>query len=191
MRQRCHAALLAKATALPRSIWFQQLGLRIAGPLLALSVFLVSSRIASSTTDEEFNSSSGLIKTTSAKPPAFKASQNSATDISSISIRAFTADRESRLMSPSTFPVTLFTSVYSCSQQSRGVSLLVTMDTSSDAKDVTDVLCLLLLSLRDRARPDEGGAVTYPPPPPGAATPTFLDEETVSRETLGSEPCGP
>ncbi|ETI55187.1 hypothetical protein F443_02112 [Phytophthora nicotianae P1569] len=39
----------------------------------------------------EFNSSSGLIKTTSAKPPAFKASPNSATDISSSSTRAFTS----------------------------------------------------------------------------------------------------
>ncbi|KAG3129428.1 hypothetical protein PC128_g26866 [Phytophthora cactorum] len=75
-------------------------------------------------------------------------------DISSSSNSAFTAARESRLMSPSTSPVTPLTSVYNCLLQSRGASLLVTLDTSSDVLDVTDALRLILLSLRDRARSD-------------------------------------
>ncbi|RAW24466.1 hypothetical protein PC110_g19108 [Phytophthora cactorum] len=67
--------------------------------------------------DEEFNSSSGRITTTSAKSLTFKASPNSAMDISSSSNRAFTAGIESRLMSPSTPPVTPLTYVYDCSLQ--------------------------------------------------------------------------
>ncbi|KAG2777509.1 hypothetical protein Pcac1_g12327 [Phytophthora cactorum] len=112
-------------------------------------------------------------------------------DISSSSNRAFTAGRESRLMSPSTPPVTPLTSVYNCSLQSRGASLLVTLDTSSDVLDVTDALRLIILSLRDRDRPDEVGVVTSPSPRPGATALSVLNEESVSRETRSSEPCGP
>ncbi|KAG3047671.1 hypothetical protein PI125_g26820 [Phytophthora idaei] len=90
-------------------------------------------------------------------------------------------------MSPSTPPVTPLTSVYNCSLQSRGASLLVTLDTSSD---VTDALRLILLSLRDRDRPDEVGVVTSPSPRPGATAPSVLNEKSVSRETRSSEPCG-
>ncbi|KAG2991096.1 hypothetical protein PC120_g22785 [Phytophthora cactorum] len=82
-------------------------------------------------------------------------------------------------MSPSTPPVTPLTSVYNCSLQSRGASLLVTLDTS------------ILLSLRDRDRPDEVGVVTLPSPRPGATAPSVLNEESVSRETRSSEPRGP
>ncbi|KAG3116419.1 hypothetical protein PI125_g4663 [Phytophthora idaei] len=141
--------------------------------------------------DEESNSSADRMTTTSAKSPAFKASPNSAMDISSSSNRAFTAERESRLMSPSTPPVTPLTSVYNCSLQSRGASLLVTLDTSSDVLDATDALRLIPLSLRDRDRPDEVGVVTSPSPRPGATLPSVLNEESVSRETRSSEPCGP
>ncbi|KAG2764726.1 hypothetical protein Pcac1_g23733 [Phytophthora cactorum] len=112
-------------------------------------------------------------------------------DISSSSNRAFTAGRESKLMSPSTSPVTPLTSVYNCSLQSRGASLLDTLDTSSDVLDVPDALCLILLSLRDRDRPDEVGKVAAPSPHPGATEPAVLNEESVSREPRSSEPCGP
>ncbi|KAG2877065.1 hypothetical protein PC114_g23859 [Phytophthora cactorum] len=96
----------------------------------------------------EFNSSSGRITITSAKSPAFKASPNSAMDISSSSNRAFTAGRESRLMSPSTSPVTPLTSVYNCSLQSRGASLLVTL-APRPTSYVTDALRLTLI-IRDQ-----------------------------------------
>ncbi|KAG2780814.1 hypothetical protein Pcac1_g8932 [Phytophthora cactorum] len=137
--------------------------------------------------DEEFNSSSGRITTTSAKSPAFKASPNSAMDISSSSNRAFTAGREYRLMSPSTPPVTPLTIVYNSSLQSRGASLLVTLDTWSDIIDVKDALRLILLSLRDRDQPDEVGVVTSPSPRPGATSPSVLNEGSMSRETRSSE----
>ncbi|KAG2831075.1 hypothetical protein PC113_g20998 [Phytophthora cactorum] len=94
-------------------------------------------------------------------------------------------------MSPSTSPVTPLTSVYNCSLQSRGASLLVTLDTSSDVLDVTDALRLILLSLRDLDRPDEVGVVTSPSPRSGATSLSVLKEEPVSRETRSSEPCGP
>ncbi|KAG3002810.1 hypothetical protein PC123_g20267 [Phytophthora cactorum] len=61
-------------------------------------------------------------------------------EISSSSNRAFTAGREPKLMSPTTSPATPLTSVYNCSQQSCGTSLLVTLDTSSNIIDVTDAL---------------------------------------------------
>ncbi|KAE9045068.1 hypothetical protein PR002_g2439 [Phytophthora rubi] len=60
----------------------------MAEPLRAFSACLVSSRTASSRSDDEFNPSSGRITTTSAKSPAFIASPNSAKDISSSSRRA-------------------------------------------------------------------------------------------------------
>ncbi|KAG2960750.1 hypothetical protein PC118_g22349 [Phytophthora cactorum] len=94
-------------------------------------------------------------------------------------------------MSPSTSPVTPLTTVYNCSLQSRGASLLDTLDTSSDVLDVTDALRLTPLLLRGRDRPDEVGVVTSPSPRPGATTPSVISEESVSRETRNSEPCGP
>ncbi|KAG2785533.1 hypothetical protein Pcac1_g4826 [Phytophthora cactorum] len=112
-------------------------------------------------------------------------------DISSSSNRAFTAGRESRLMSPSTPPVTPLTSAYNRSLQSRGASLLVTLDTSSNVLDVTDALRLIFLSHRERDRPDEVGVVTSPSPRPGATAPSVLNEESVSLEPRSSDPCGP
>ncbi|KAG2884662.1 hypothetical protein PC129_g8924 [Phytophthora cactorum] len=94
-------------------------------------------------------------------------------------------------MSPSTPPVTPLTSVYNCSLQSRGASLLVTLNTSFDVLDVTDALRLILFSLRDRDWQDEVGVVTSPSPRPGAAAPSVLNEKSVSRETRSSEQCGP
>ncbi|KAE9134645.1 hypothetical protein PF010_g2376 [Phytophthora fragariae] len=100
--------------------------------------------------------------TTSVKSPAFKASPKSATDISSSSRRASKEGRGSRLISPSTSPVTPFTSVYNWSPQSRGAFPHNTLDTSSGVEDAADALRLILPLHRAQDRMEEGDMAISP-----------------------------
>ncbi|KAE9154312.1 hypothetical protein PF006_g1631 [Phytophthora fragariae] len=116
--------------------------------------------------------------TTSVKSPAFKASPKSATDISSSSRRASKEGRGSRLISPSTSPVTPFTSVYNWSPQSRGAFPHNTLDTSSGVEDAADALRLVLPLHRAQDRMEEGDMAISPSPRPGADAPSAAGDGT-------------